>query len=215
MLSELILSRFFPKQYGQAPQRGTGLGSTACDLVAPSRFEMARAGRRFISGVSNAVTGQAPVQVLPINAAAWVLWNADNAKSYALEEIGMMLTAGTPGVGGVLLGRLFNSPVQNSVTAGIVIGSASGSAIGSKACINNTVSMAVSVPALPWFPIASNPSPNVTAFAGSTFLENRNIQGGIVLPPTWGLGLTVLAPAGTTPLFAPFFTWVEVEADLE
>ena len=74
----------------------------------------------------------------------------------------------------------------------------------------------VTAPAAPnWYPVASNSGANVTAFASSTYLEHRNLQGRIAVPPQQGLALAVVAPAGTSPLFAPFATWFETEADLE
>jgi hypothetical protein len=183
--------------------------------VEPLCFEMTRAARRFTLGNSAAITGIAPVQALPTTTAQWVIWNPDPIQTYWLEEIGMYLTSGTPGVGGTLLGAIFQTPAQtgNSVT-GATIASASGSAAASKAIVKTGVT--ITTPAAPiWYPLASNPSPNITAFAASTFLEHRNLQGRIAIPPLYGFGLNVLAPAGTTPLFAPFGTWVELETDME
>lgn len=215
MIAELIAGRFVPKQIGNTTARGTGLGSLAVAQIEPAKFDASRAGRRFLLGNSAAITGIAPVQVLPTTAPQFVLWNADAARSYALEQIGVYLTSGTPGAGGTLVGCIFTAPSQSGTTyAGTAITSASNGGLTSKALVKTAVT--ITAPAAPnWFVLASNPSPNVTAFAGSTFLENRVLDGSIIIPPNSGLGLAVVAPAGTTPLFAPFAQWVEIEADLE
>lgn len=216
-LAEIIVNRFLTKLGSGSPvaARGTGVGSMAVDQVAPARFEMSRAGRRFLLGNSAAITGIAPVQGLPTTAAQWALFNADAARAVVLEQVGMYLTAGTPGAGGILLGCLFQLPAQSgALYAGTAISSASGGGLASKAVLKSAVT--ITAPAAPnWFPLASNPSPNAAIFPGSTFLENRALDGAILVPPGWGLGLAVVAPAGTTPLFAPFASWVEVEAELE
>ncbi len=37
----------------------------------------------------------------------------------------------------------------------------------------------------------------------------------LIVPPLMGLGLCVIAPTGTTPLYAPLASWIEVASDLE
>lgn len=198
--------------------RMTNFESLATAQVEPSGFELNRSGQRFMLGNSAAITGIAPVQVLPTTAAQWVIWNADTTYTYYLEELGMYLTSGTPGVSGILLACVFQSPSQTgSSQAGVGVTRTSrplGSGGGSAAIVKPSVT--ITTPGAPvWYPVASNPSPNVTAFAGSTFLEHRNLQGRISVPPGYGLGLAVVAPAGTTPLFAPFATWCELDSDNE
>lgn len=217
MLSELQVSKIQTKQGNGATvvQRATQLASTAIAQIEAAGAEGARAGRRFWLGNSAAITGIAPVQALPTTGAQWALWNLDPNRAVFLEELGMYLTAGTPGVGGILLACLFQAPAQVGATqAGTAVGSQSNGSSVSKVIAKPSVT--ITQPTAPtWYPLASNSSPNVTAFAGATFLEHRNIQGRIVIPPNQGLGLAVVAPAGTTPLFAPFASWMEYETDLE
>lgn len=209
--------RFNELKGGQGPQkvRQTGLGSLATAKIEPDNLEMSRAGRRFGLGNSAAITGIAPVQVLPTTAAQWTIWNKDATRSLVIESIGMYLTSGTPGVGGVLLGALVVDPVQTGASVtGASIGSLSNGSFESNAIVKTGVT--ITTPTAPiWQVLATNPSPNVTAFAGSVFLENRQLYGSIIVPPSQGLCLNVVAPAGTTPLFAPFAQWVELAMDLE
>lgn len=219
MIFEGIYRRFAALKSGRGPidARFTLAESLAVAQVEPPNLEMTRAGRRILLGNGAAITGIAPVQALPTTVAQWTIFNNDPSASYWIEELGMYLTSGTPGVGAMLLAALFQTPsgAANANDAGISISNASIAASRvSKAVVKSAIT--ATKPAAPtWYPIASNASPNVTAFASSTFLENRNIQGAIVIPPGYGLGLNVVAPAGTTPLFAPFGRWVEFESDLE
>lgn len=177
----------------------------------PDGVDAARNGKRFILGNSAAITGIGPVTALPTTAAQWVLWNADAALSYFFEEIGMYLTSGTPGVGGILLGALVRAPAQvGASVAGASVSSASQSGSASSKMVVKT-GVTVTDPAAPnWYPLATNPSSNVTAFAGSTVLEHRFVGGRFMVPPGFGFALAVVAPAGTTPLFAPFAKWLEL-----
>lgn len=205
--------------------RMTNFESLAVAQVEPPGAEATRGNARFMLGNSAAITGIANVTALPTTAAQWALYNleASGGKTAFLEELGMYLTSGTPGAGGILLACLFQlpaavssvnvtgctiSPAGKPVTGGASVSS------GSNMVVKNSIT--ISSPTAPnWFPVASNPSPNVTAFASSTFLEHRNLQGRIAIPPGYAMGLAVVAPAGTTPLFAPFAQWVELATDNE
>jgi len=179
----------------------------------PQGAEASKNGDRFMLGYSAAVTGIANVSAVPTTATMWAIANADPTNSYFLEEIGVYLTSGTPGVGGILIGCLFRTPLAPTSDTGIsVVNTNPNSAKVSKAIVKSAQTVTASqggVAAPTWYTLASNSSPNVTAFAGSTFLEHRALAGRITIPPSWSLGLHVVAPAGTSPLFAPFGMWVE------
>jgi hypothetical protein len=227
MLLEVEYRRFDVLRGGKGPValRATFMESTAVAQVEPPNLEMTRAGRRFLLGNSAAITGIAPVQALPTTTAQWCIWNGEpaNGKSYFFEELLMYLTSGTPGIGGVLLGCIFQTPAPvGGNTAGISVSPAagiagpSGSSQKSNAIVKSSPS-AITTPAAPnWYEIASRSDAYAaTAFAGNIFLENRNLQGAIALPPQTGLGLAVVSPAGTTPLYAPMARWIEAEVDME
>jgi hypothetical protein len=219
MIAEAIVRRFPAlKSLLEATTGGrlTGFLSLAVDQVGLPNMEMTRAGRRFMLGNNAAITGIAPVGVLPTTVAQWVLWNLDPARTYWFEELGVYLTSGTPGVGGILLASLVQAPAQvGASTVGANVTSMSNGGLASKLIVKSGP-ITITQPTAPnWYPIATNPSPNVAAFPGGTFLEHRTLQGAIAIPPTQGLALAVVTPAGTTPLFAPFARWVEAEADME
>ena len=217
MLFEGIYRRFNVLRggRGQVEARMTFLESLAVAQVEPPGMEGARAGRRFLLGNSAAITGIQSVQALATTGAHFAIWNPDPFRTMFFQTLGVYLTSGTPGVGGALFACLFTTPAQTGTTyAGTSITSASLGGPQSKAIVKASVT--ITTPAAPnWLCIASNPSPNVTAFASSTYLENRNLDGRLACPPNCGVGLYTLTPAGNSPLFAPFAEWFEAEVDME
>jgi len=217
MIFEGIYRRFTALKSGKGPldARFTHQESLAVALVEPEGFEMTRAGRRFRSAFNGtAPTGIAPVQAMPTTAAQWVLWNGDTIKSYVMTSVGVILFSGTQGVGGTLLGAIFTAPNQNGLAqaTGLAVQNMSGSAIGSKAVIKSSITL--TAPATPlWSPVAALPDAADTA--GGQAGPITDIKGRLIIPPQYGLALAVLSAAGTTPLFLPFFDWLELETDLE
>ena len=220
MIFEGILRRFQPIRVAKGPidARLTFTESLAIGQVDLPHQEMTRAGRRFAIGYNAAVTGIAPVQAIPTTVAQWVVWNADPAKTYFFEELGEVLLSGTPGLGGSLWACLFNAPAQvGSSTAGLGVQSLSQGGPASKAIIKTGVT--ITGPAAPnWFQVAES-ADSVTAAAFSTGYANgfskRDLAGAIALSPGQGLGLAVMAPTGTTPLYGPLGRWIEIETDME
>lgn len=221
MILEGIYRRFAALKSGRGPidARFTHQESLAMAQVELPNMEMTRAGRRFFLGNSAAATGIAPVQAIPTTAAQWVIFNNDPIKTYFFEELLMLLASGTPGLGGSALFCLFQTPAQTgSSGAGLTAQNASpGSNSTSKAIVKSGVTIAT--PAAPvWYQLEENKS-GVAAAAFSTGYANgfgkRDLAGAIAVPPAWGLGLAVMAPAGTTPLYIPQGRWVELETDME
>lgn len=223
MISEGRAKRFSNLKSGEqvVDARYTHLLSQAVAQVELPNQEMTRAGRRFFLGISAAITGIAPVQAIPTTAAQWTIFNASQpgGPTYYFEELGEILVSGTPGLGGSCLFCLFQLPASTGAQAtgftvqNAQIGSRSASAALAKSAVT------VSTPAAPvWYQLAENSSA-VTAAAFSTGYSNgfvkRDIGGAIALPPQYGLGLAVMAPTGTTPLYAPVARWIEVETDNE
>jgi hypothetical protein len=220
MILEGILRRFQPIRVAKGPidARLTFTESIAVAQVDLAHQEMTRAGRRFAIGYSAAVTGIAPVQAIPTTATHWAIWNADPAKTYFFEELGEILLSGTPGLGGSLWACLFTAPAQvGGSGAGLAVQSLSQGGPASKAIIKSGVT--ITGPTAPaWFQVAES-ADAVAAAAFSTGYANgfskRDLAGAIAISPGMGLGLAVMAPAGTTPLYGPLGRWIELETDME
>ena len=193
--------------------RATGTESLAVDQVAPDGMEMTRAGRRFMWGPTNGVTGIAPVAALPTTAAQWVLWNPDPYNAYVVDQLGLYLVSGTAAAGVVMLVCLFQAPAVVGVQAtGMQVVSASNGDHGSKGLFKSAVTLTQPTTPL-WWPAAQTPNGNTTVLAVAA--ENRDLRGRIIIPPNQGLGMCALSGAGTTPLFAPFGMHSEIKLDLE
>lgn len=212
-LLDLTTGRFTAKQTaGQVYAQASGCGSVRVSQTEPEGLELSRAGRRFTIGQSAALTGIAPVQAVPTTAAQWVIWNASLTKSLVFEMVGMYCTAGTAGVGSTVMGAIVTLPANSATKSGITVASMSGSTATTNALINSGVT--VTSPAAPaWFMIARDNSPDTVLLNVLAF--NDNLKGTLVIPPLRGLALSVVAPTGTTPLYAPMAQWTEVELDLE
>lgn len=220
MIFEGFARRFLALRSGknQTEARFTLAESLGVAQVEPAEFEFSRAGRRFILGNSAPTTGIAPVQAIPTTAAQWVLWNADPTACYAFEVVGAFLTAGTPGLGGMLFCALVQAPAQiGASAAGMMAQSMSNGSRVSKMIVKSGVT--VTGPVAPvWWPLDDSlKTGTATAFStgfGMTF-RRPDLAGSLIVPPGQGLALAVFGPTGVTPLFAPYARWVEMETDLE
>lgn len=221
MIFEGIYRRFQALRVAKGPidARFTFTESLAVGQVDAPGWEMTRAGRRFYIAYNGTVpTGIAPVQAFPTTAAQWAVWNPDPAKAYILRALGALLFSGTQGLGGQLLACLFRAPASLGVHAtGLAIASGSkisqGNFPGSNAIIKSGVT--ITDPTLPnWFPVAEDIGAAARVGPLASII-NRQLEGRVVIPTGMGLGLAVLAPAGTTPLYLPVAEWEELETDIE
>ena len=216
MILEGVIRRWTPTKGGKSPLdvRLTHQESLAVAQVEPTGFEVTRAGRRFnLAWNGTGPTGIAPVQVFPTVAAQWALTNNDVARTYFFMTLGAMVFSGTTGLRAELLACVFQTPVQAGFATGVAVQSASNSNIGSKVAVKSGVT--ITAPALPnWFPIAEQLG-GAAIVGPASCIANRGLDGRLAVSPGWSLGLVVLAPAGTTPLYLPLAEWVEVETDME
>lgn len=192
--------------------RMSGSGATRVSQTESQGLEMSRAGRRFYIGQSAALTGIAPVQAMPTTAAQWVIWNTSLTKSMVFDSVGTYTTAGTAGAGSVLVGAIITLPATTTTKSGITIASSSGSTQTSVALVNSGVT--VTSPAAPAWRFLARALTADTAALNVTAVEPY-VDGKIIVPPLRGLALSVIAPTGTSPLYAPTAEWVEIELDLE
>lgn len=204
--------RWTANQTATSYTRMSGTGATRVSQTEQPGLEMSRAGRRFYIGQSAALTGIAPVQAMPTTAAQWVIWNTSLTKSLVFDSVGMYLTAGTAGVASMVFGANVTLPATSSTKSGITIASSSGSSQTSVALVNSGVT--VTSPAAPAWRYLCRTQTADTVLLNVAAVEPY-VEGRIIVPPLRGLGLCVIAPTGTSPLYAPTAEWVEIELDLE
>ncbi len=208
-----LVRRFTLQGNGGKPQaRATSFESLAVAQVEPKRAELARAGRLFVGGNSIIANGIAPVAAIPTTTAALALYNNANAggRSLVLERLRFWLGSGTAAAGATLLGAVAG-PIATPPTVhatGYAASSASG--VGTSRALWTT---ALTIPSAAWVGLLSTLQPaaaNVGQGDGEAVID-----GGIVIPPGFALGLVVLSGAGTSPLYGVSAEWAELELDLE
>lgn len=213
-LIDLTTGRFTPKQTaGQVFASTTGCGGLRVTQLEQEGMELSRAGRRFTTAQSGAITGIAPVAAVPTTAAQWTLFNASLTDSYHFESIGMELASGTAAAGQLVMAAYFTLPVQTGFGTNIVAQSMSASPNKvSSVAIKSAVT--ITTPAAPiWFVVAKNDSANTAVLSVAAI--NDQLKGKLILPPLTGLALATLSGAGTSPLFYPVCVWSEYAVDLE
>jgi hypothetical protein len=198
------------------------LGNPAFSEVLPPKALRAAAGVRFNAVMGNGSTFLAPITAFPTTTLTMALWNSepDGGKSYFIDRLYSFLASGTPGAGGCLLACVTKerqtaptlSTGDNLGYANTKIGGLSGKSAGaSKAVFINAIT-ALSAPA--WFVAEAEPSAGTGATI-ATHAVTAELQGGVVVPPGYMLGLAYLSAAGTSPLYGFGVVWDEIQADLE
>jgi hypothetical protein len=169
----------------------------------PSRTEAARA-RKLYGANTGAGTAKAPVAAPPTTAAAWALYNGYGDPYHLVVfdlyatsisgtlGLGMSLIAGLPGTKQAAAETAYASSVHEALTPG----SPSPQAV---------FAGAVTLESAPvWTTVAARDQ--VSAISVGSGLV-ANVDGMFIVPPGYALGLSVLAPAGTTALFQGGFVY--------
>lgn len=208
---QIETGRFTQNQVGTQYGRASGTGALRVSQTEQAGLELSRAGVRFMMGQSAALTGIAPVQAMPTTAAQWVIWNPSTTKSLVFDRLGAYTTAGTAGAHSTVVFAHVTLPANSANKSGITISNMSGSTQTSVALINSGVT--VTSPAAPAWHVLASTSSVATAALNVAVVEE--VHGRIIVPPLRGLGLCVIAPTGTSPLYAPIAQWTEITLDLE
>ena len=219
MLMEILAQRFTQNTQGIATALATKLGSMRVALTEGEGDEMTRAGLRFHMNASGA-TGIAPVQALPSTAAQWLIFNqAGNTTTAFIDVVGMYLASGTAGAGGSVLACMVGpkfapATVPTASAANVQIMNANPVSTRGSGIVVASGQTLVNAAVGNWTPIGAFMSPAGTIL-GQTQMDSRDIRGKFCIPPGCGLALAVISPTGTTPLFTPYASWREYQADLE
>lgn len=189
--------------------RETQTKSLAVAITEAEGMDMTRAGKRFAIARSAGVTGIAPVQTQPTTTAAWVLWNTSTTLSCWFDSLGMVLDSGVGGATGhtVFIADI-TSPAQTGYATGLSVQSMNGGSASTTIAIKSNIS--VTAPAAPfWYPIAFVSSAITPGILGTSVINN-DLHGKLCLRPLHGIAMTIAGATGTTPLFGPAGSWVEL-----
>lgn len=218
MLIELQAQRFVQKLQGLITATASALGSVRVANIEGPSDEMTRAGLRQWMSAQGA-TGIAPVQALPSTAAQWLLYNPlSNPVTCFFDVLGMQLATGTAGAGGTLLACIvppafMPSTIPTASAANVKLQNANAVSAKASSIIVASAQTLQNAAVGNWFPIGQMRTTGTVL--GQTQLVGDDLQGRIAAPPGCGIGLCVVSPTGTTPLFTPFGTWREYTSDLE
>ena len=194
--------------------RLTGYQSKAVAQFEPPYFELARSGCIFgYSGgvVANAV---APVQDAPTTAAAYCLYNGYAAGGKVLVPllVSVRASSGTMGLGAALLLGVTviaeATPVANGTG---VVGPAY---LGGSRSVSTSAKLGSGVTldaACAWMAVASIAQPAAVQTGAGINFEPKGM---FIVRPGCLLGITVLAPAGTTAKYTTDVIWAELAPDL-
>ena len=220
MLIEGQAGRFMQRVFGQAVASLTNLGSVRISQAEESGDEMTRAGLRYHMSAQGA-TGIAPVQALPSTAAQWLIYNPlSNPVAAVIDRVGGVNATGVAGAGGTLLAvivppKFAPTTVPVASAANVQIMNANGVSAKASSLVVASGQTLQSAAVGNWFPIAvMNP---LNTLLGQAVFDSTGftLKGALVIPPGCGIGLAVISPTGTTPLFTPFASWREYAADME
>lgn len=220
MLIEGFAQRLTQKLAGQVALYLTQMGSIRVAQTEGEGDEAQTAGFRFNMSALGA-TGQAPVQTIPTTAAQWLIYNPTaNPVTAFLEILGTVNLSGTPGSGEVLYAcpvAPANVPttIPTMLASVLVNNSNPVSGKSSKIVVASAVTL-LGTTASNWIPVATGLAKDGVVAVPPTAMgtcDARDIRGKLSIPPGCGLALAVIAPAGTTPTYAPYATWREYIAD--
>uniref|UniRef100_A0A6M3J3P0 Uncharacterized protein n=1 Tax=viral metagenome TaxID=1070528 RepID=A0A6M3J3P0_9ZZZZ len=175
----------------------------------PVYAQLCAAGKVF--GIeTTAGTAKAPVAVMPTTTATWSLYNANTTASLVVIKVALASISGTLGLGGAIIGTV---PIgdQTAVTSnysGAIVGCMDGTAKTPSAYIANATTLIGTQS--PWNVLSSR---DMLAVIGVGAGMVANVNGMMVVPPLGSAGFDVLAPVGTTALFAISIVFAEVTLD--
>lgn len=217
--------RFSAKRYGSQLLRMTGIESLAVAQTELEHAELTRAGRRYLYGPSGTSDSLATRQSILASSCDLLLWNSAprGGPTLFLDLVNFMLLSGTPGVAASLLGTVTANPVATAVTSTnrstVTVLNTSGSNQSNYGTIIVSAGMALplsaAAPSYSWFPLAQIDNLSQTASIAQGPSQWAEVKGRLAAPPGHGIAFHIYGAAGTSPLFAVSFIWVELQLDME
>lgn len=163
---------------------------------------------KFFAGAGN--VGISPSATVPTTTAPVGLVNtsADAGVSLIISRIHFWLVSGTPALGSTLIlspsvSKIVSPPTSN--TANWVVAPTRGLVSQNYGLFQATCTLPATAV---WFSQGGS-AIAASADIGQSQLIPSNIEGTIIIPPGYGLGIGVFSAAGTTPKFGISITWAE------
>src|SRR3990167_9231879 len=190
----------------------TPMGALMVANYEPPKMLRAIHGDRFAAVVGNGATFKAPVTAIPTTTATWMLFNNESAtsgtgKTYFVDKVSAFLASGTAASGITLLGCVtLASQTAPSAYASTVVSALDGTnGTSTNGILANAHTITGTQPA--WHVLAG--IDNVAA-ATIGMSVTADLDGGYLIPPQYGMGITVLSGVGTTALYGVSVIWDEI-----
>jgi hypothetical protein len=183
--------------------KGTNRGSLRCAEAEPFRAAFVRDRYCYSPGV--VANASAPVTDMPTTAAAMCLYNADPVKSLFIEKVMAHSASGTMGLGEGLIVCKSGGPQAAAVAngTGVVSGKLGGGTNNTLAKFGAAITL---TSAGAWITVATAMQVSAVQLGAAMIAD---LDGLIEIPPLYCLGMSVLAPAGTTAKYSFGVVWSE------
>lgn len=204
------------QRYAEGTPTNVGLtvdGSLKTSQTLPSRHELAKAGRIYCWSSATA-TAKAPVTAIPTTAAIFALYNGNPAGlgGLALSILGFSYfqVSGTAGLGAAIIAGVSPTIQAAAVTSATnaIKTSTSGSARASAATFGTDITLA-GTPA--WNVWGGSNQPAAVQVGAGVYVP---VNGELLVPAGFCLGMSVLSPVGTTALYGMTVVYAEIESYL-
>lgn len=186
--------------------KATNRGSLRVAQSEPARAAGCRS--RFVFSPGVVANASAPVADMPTTAAAMALWNGEPTESLFIETVSAHAASGILGLGGALLVGLSSVAQAAAVANGTGVVGPSRLGGGTKTSLAKFGAAVTLTGAATWFPVATG---KMIAESNIGFALIADLGGLIEVPPGFCLGVTVLAPTGTTAKFSFSVSWRQYE----
>ena len=187
---------------GTSPLQLVPSGALHVQTITPMMAEWARA-QKLYGANTGAGTAKAPVAAMPTTAAAWALYNGYSGKYLVVTRVYNWSVSGTLGLGMSLIAGLSTASqasaptaFSSSIHAALQPGSPSTQAV---------FAGAVTLAGAPVWAVEGSRDQVSAVAVGSGI--TADVQGKYIIPPAYALGLSVLAPTGTSALFGCGFEY--------
>lgn len=178
-----------------------------------NQFLQSARGQRFCAGLQLLSSGIAPKQAIPSLSPTLCLYNGDSSQSYVVRYIHKWLASGTAAAGSTLLVALSPNalspvPTQNATNFKIQKLGPSSTSETSSALLASGVTLPNSPQAPVWISICSDFQLAAANLGQGDAVTNLN--GMIVIPPGYGMGIDIISGSGSSPLYGVTVVWDEV-----
>ena len=209
--SLMMLRRQLSRVTGDVVQAGgDSLGNLHVAQGNAEYAALAANGKIYIAN-SLASTAFAPAAAPPTTSPAWVLWNGDSQRSLVMLSCGCISISGTLGLGLSMVGGV-TTQAQLDATMAAYAGAVVRNANGGAADANVRLVSNPTILGTPAYDILATRDQVSAASVGSGL--QADLKGAFIVPPGYAFALEIVAPVGTTALFAVSFRFASLNLEL-